>query len=185
MGIRKAQQKREADLRRSLKLIDLQFSGFGPEFYQQREQAYLGYALPEIAEQYDEARKSLVYSLANRGLRRSSAAATESAKLAATNAEMQRRAAETGIAESNQLRNAIEGQRANLQQLAIGGLEPQSVAVSTRMAASQYQQPSVFAPVGQLFSDFANMYQAKAIADAYREQTPALFSTSGVVTKVR
>ena len=168
-ALRKEQEKREGDVRGAQSAIEMQFSGFGPDFYKAREKAYLGFALPQLAEQYQEAQKDLTYSLAAKGLLRSGAAGTLATSLQKELHKKKQGVADAAIGQSQELRGQVEEEQSRLLSQAMQALDPGATVVSARKAATQFTEPSNFVPVGRMFSDWTSSYVAKKTSDAYRE----------------
>lgn len=178
------QEKREKEIRQAQGAIDERFAGFDDAFYQNRAGAYEKFAMPQLAEQYQKEKADLTFELARRGLLKSSAAGTLGGELDLMRTRQQRGIADEGLNQANQLRQRVEQQRQNLYGLAATGLEPSRASSAAFEAAGSISAPSGFAPVGQFFGDFANIYLANKVADAYRQsnqnrnQPPLTFGNS-------
>lgn len=143
------------------------FQGFTPDFYAQRTKDYENYALPQLQQQYSQQQNQAAFGLANRGLINSSAAAKERGTLAQQYNVGLGNIANQGIGQAQDLRSRVEQNRAQLVgQLQASG-DPQSTAQLALSSTSQFSAPSAFAPVGNLFQNFAQTYGAYNQAQQY------------------
>ena len=184
--LRAEQQAREQQILASQQGIDRVFQGFNPSFYQDREKAYLDYALPQLSQQFQNTQQNLVFDLANRGLLKSGAAANLAGSLNQELAKKQRQVGDQAVNESNALRQNIEQQRAQLYAQAQGGLAPSLSYSQALQAAGSFKTPSPFEPIGGLFDNWANIYTGARTAQAYgddRNKVPGLTFPSGNAVK--
>ena len=145
------------------------FEGFQPEFFEKRAQAYVNYALPQVAEQYRGARNALVYGLSNRGLQQSSQATTGRENLERTAGTARQNVADTGLAQADQLRRDIEQARQqNIQQL-YQSADPARAFQSAISTAAGFQRPSAFPPVANMFANLANQYYINQVLNSYKQ----------------
>lgn len=154
-GLQKKQQQQVMD---STNKIDSAFAGFDPQFFAQKEKAYMDYAMPQVQEQATEMQKQGAYKLGGQGLLKSSAAlqlgeSLSRAKNAATN-----QVGMEAMNQGNQLQEAVAKKKSDLIGEANTAADPSSSAQSAIGAASQFQSPSLFQPLGELFNGWANMY---------------------------
>src|SRR5215467_7098248 len=107
--------KREANIKTGMESIDRTFSGFTPEFYQQRAADYSGYAMPEVEQQFQDARKNLIYALARQyGTTQTSEAATRQARLAQAYAKAKADVVSKGQDYATQAQGDVEKERSAL-----------------------------------------------------------------------
>lgn len=165
-GIREEQQRQETAIKDAQKGIDLQFSKFTPDFYKSRENAYLNFALPQVAEQYQEAQKNLTYGLASKGLLKSGAAGTMAASLQKELGKQKQQVADTALNQANALRSDVESEQNRLLSQAVSALSPGATVVAARKSASQFEEPNTLAPVGSLFRNWTNQYVDRKSAEA-------------------
>lgn len=145
------------------------FEGFQPEFYNQRAQDYINFALPQEAQQYQQSRNAMLYGLSNRGLSNSSVGQRASADLERTAGQARQTIADTGLEQANQLRRDVENSRQQeISQLYQTG-DPAQASQSAISASAGFQRPSVFAPLGNLFSSLANQYYTNQVLNSYRQ----------------
>ena len=164
-----AQQKaeRELALTKGKAAIDQQFARFTPEFYNQRKQDYLSYALPQIAKQERAQQNALGYSLARRGVSQSSQAMNASRELADVSNQNRRQAVDQGQSLASALEQNVAAQRNNLYGTLAATLDPSMAATSALNTAQSLQAPSAFVPIGNMFSDWSQNYLARVNRNTY------------------
>lgn len=164
---RKQEIVRKQNIQQGLSRIDQVFSQFNPSFYSKRADAYTRFALPQLAKQLGQTQRQTFFSLADRGLQKSSAANRLNSELN-EEADTQRRGiVDAGIAQSQDLQKQVESSRSNLIGQLQASADPVSAAQQALSAASTFTAPSTFAPIGNLFGNFANLYAANQTAKAY------------------
>jgi len=134
------------------------FEGFTEDFYKKRAQDYINYALPQLADQYRQARSSIGFGLANRGLQQSTVAGEASSRLEREAGRTRQGIADTGLEQANQLRRDVEASReqalAQLQQTA----DPAQGVRSAINSAMGFQRAPVFTPIANAFGNLAQQY---------------------------
>lgn len=68
------EEERQQRIRDGLQRIDQQFAGFDDRFYDQRAQQVTDYYMPQYQDQYEQARREMVYNLARAGISGSASA---------------------------------------------------------------------------------------------------------------
>lgn len=168
-GMAQAQEgKRQAAIQQGTQNINQAFSGFTPSFYQQRAQAYQDFALPQLAQQYQQNRNQIGFGLANRGLNTSSTANQQWTNLGKAMGQAKQTIADQGIAQSQQLQQQVEGQRNALLNQLYQSADPSGAGASAINTASQFAAPSVFQPVGNLLGSVAQQYYLSQLMNTYR-----------------
>lgn len=145
------------------------FEGFQPEFFRQRAQDYVNFALPQEAQQYQQSRNALLYGLSNRGLGASSVAQQASSDLERTAGQAKQTIADTGLEQANQLQKDIENARQQAIQQLYQTADPSQATQGAISAASQFQKPSIFAPLGNLFSNLAQQYYVNQVLKSQQQ----------------
>jgi hypothetical protein len=127
-------------------------TGFGEDFFNKFKQGILDYYMPQVQDQYGEAKDDLTYKLARSGTLRSSAANEEVAKLAKQNdlnrADIAAKA-DTGAAS---LRSRVAAERAKAESQLYATENP-DVAANQALSAVKnisLEQPEL-SPLGQMF----------------------------------
>ncbi len=166
------------DLARQGKLFTAQtqtYPGFTPDFYDQRKQAFINYANPQLMQQYEQSRKNLIYQLARGGNLQSSSGIDLSGKLQQQLGSNQRSIADEGQNQANELRQTVEGNRQTAINQLYASADP-AQAASTAIAGARIDaQPSTYQPLGDLFAQWSNIYNQNRTAQAYNPNVPNLF----------
>lgn len=168
--IQQQNEARQALIQQGLGRVNQAFAGFNPAFYDRQRAAVLAANLPQVGEQFRQQRAQLGYGLAERGLLRSSAGANLSGALNLELAQQQRNV-------SNQATQAVQGLQQNISQ-SKGNIisqlqqsaDPTLAAQRSVEAATQFSAPSLLQPLGDLFSNFSNIYLARQIGKYYGQQ---------------
>jgi len=162
------EQQRKQSITTGTADINQAFSGFTPSFYQQRAQAYQDFAMPQLARQYETNRNQVGFNLANRGALASSTANKQWSNLARDLGQAKQTIADQGIGQAEQLKQGVEGQRQTLINQLYQGADPANAGASAVQVAAGYQQPSTFAPLGNMFANLANQYYLSQLINSYR-----------------
>lgn len=143
------------------------FEGFQPEFFDQRYQDYINYALPQLGRQTDDATKSITYGLADRGLVKSSAGNKARSDLQYSTGQAEQQLADTGIAQKQQLQKDVEASKQQAIAQLYTTADPARATQGALAAASQLRGPSVFAPLGNMFGSLINQYYTNQLLSSY------------------
>ena len=145
------------------------FKGYQPEFYQAREKAYTDFALPQLADQYQNARENSIYGLSNVGLSGSSVDTKQKFKLEKAMNTGRQNVAEEGINQSNQLRNQVEQSRQQaIQQLYQTGDPSQALKTAINTSAS-FERPGGFNQLANGFGDVMNQFYIQKLLQGYNQ----------------
>ena len=167
---RRLEEERQGRIKEGLGSINKTFEPFNDKFYGQRQQDYTNFAMPQLYQQLGQANRQGFYGLANRGLQKSSAADLFGSNLARETNVQKQGIVDTGIAQSQQLRRDVEGQRSNLFAQLQASADPTTASQQALSSAGQFSLPSAFQPIGNLFQNFAQMYANNQTAKAYQPQ---------------
>lgn len=144
---------RQQQIRAGTAEIDKLFNGqFTDGFFNDRRQSAMDYYTPQLDNQYQDARRQLIYGLARSGGTDSSAAASQEADLQ-RKFDMNRQAvADKALSIETGARNNIEDSRSQLLQMlnATGDVQGAINAASTRM--KMLSTPDSYSPLTDLFS---------------------------------
>jgi hypothetical protein len=173
---RRQEAERKAAIARGTQMIDDQFAGFDDQFFNRRAGDYEDFAAPQIGQQYTKTGNSLTYALARAGLRNSSVAGQKRAALDLENAQQLRNVSDTGMAQANDLRQQVEGQRSNLMAQLNASADPGQASAAALRTAQAYQQPTSFSPITNVFEDWTRNYLANQTARAYDPAVQPMFS---------
>lgn len=157
------EQARQAKIRSGTERIDQIFANnFTDKSFDDREQAYLDYALPQADAQYEDAVKGLTFNLARKGMLDSSTRAEQSADLSTQNDTVRRQIGSTALDTATGARADVEAARAELIKMlnATGDVEGATNSALTR-AQLLTKQPA-YSPIGQLFAQGTDALAAQA-----------------------
>jgi len=166
---RALQQQQQAATNQSVGQINQAFAGFNPAFYQGVQNAYTNYATPQLYQQYQPIAQQTNYKLANQGLTGSSSDRYLHQQLGQTFGNAQQQIGNQGLQQSQQLQQQVGNERSGLVSQALSASNPSSIAGQAQGAAGQFQGPSAFAPLGQLFNNFASMYLGNTNQNTYNQ----------------
>lgn len=174
-----AQNQRQQNLtNQSVSAINSAFGGFTPQFFGNRIQAYENYALPQLAQQYRQNQQGLNYALGNRGLLSSSDALRGNQVLQQANTLGTQQIGNQAISQAQGLQQQIAGQQANLIGQAQTATSPTALGQQALTTAAGFNQPSTFAPIGNLFNTFDNQYLANQTQNTFSPyQNPFLYAS--------
>jgi hypothetical protein len=189
---RKDEQKRQQRIREGTASINKTFdSQFNDKFFDDRRDAFMDYATPQLEDQYNSAGKELTFALARGGNLDSSARGQKLGELQKLYDINKQKVADDALASSTQARNAVEDARGNLITTLNATGDAQGAASSALTRASALSQPAAYSPLGQLFTDFTSALgiqaaQERAAAASGGSYAPAvntgLFGNAGRVT---
>lgn len=144
-----------------------QQQGFTPDFYKNRENAYLNYANPQVYQQYGQQLGGLTKNLNNAGLQHSSVAQQgQSSLLQELNKQLQGQA-NTAIGQSQDLQRNVGNERATLTSQLQQSANPAQTSVGALQAASQFSAPPLLQPLGNLFQNWGSLYGANNLQQNY------------------
>lgn len=169
-------QERQARVNQGVTDIDKAFSGFDDKFYQGRQNDYIKFAFPQLMRQLAVTQKNATVGMANRGLLGSTASKRLAGNLGYEANIQKQNVADTAIQTSQNLRKEVEGQRGSLIAQLQASADPTTAATQALSSASQFTAPSTFAPLGNAFGQFSNLYLA---GQANKEFQPLLNNNTG------
>lgn len=176
---RQMEEQRAARIQTGLGNINQTFAQFTPGFYQQRQQDYINYAMPQFYRQLGNTQRGMFYGLANRGLAGSGAAQRAASDLGYEANVQKQGIADTAVQQASQLRQTIEGQRAQLVAQLQASADPVTAAQQAIGSAAAFSAPSPMAPLGNLFGNIAQIYANQQMGQAYNSgYTPRYGGTS-------
>lgn len=129
---------------------------FTPEFFNNRRQAYLDYANPQLEDQYGKANKELTFSLARSGLLDSSVRGQKLGDLQKLYDTQKQAVADKALSSETDARNSVEDARSNLISTLNATGDAQGAANSALARSTALSAPAAYSPLGQLFTDFTN-----------------------------
>jgi hypothetical protein len=150
--VREAEVRRQQNISQGQSIIDQMFGQFNDGFYQQRQQAYMDYAKPELERQYQDAMNGLVRSLSRSGNLSSSLRGQTMASLQDQYQRGLSSIANNASGYANQARSSIEGARGNLVSQNASLADPGTIRAIAESQAASLGAAQPFMPVGSLIS---------------------------------
>jgi|SRR5271165_3241224 len=152
--------------------------GFNQAFYNQRQQDYENYALPQFQEQYQNTLAQTTYDLARSGLSTSFAANTLDRALGTEKTNQLQNISNTGLQQAQTLQSNVAQEENTLLGQLQTSADPQQAATQALAAASSFSQPTAWPALGSLFSNFTNTYLTKNLSTNYAQVgEPGYFPT--------
>ena len=183
---RAAEEARQGRIREGMAGIDSTFGGFDDGFYNQRRQAYLDFALPQINEQSDRARRELLFALDRAGLTNSTAAGEKQRELELEIGNQRQTAASTADDMVTQARGDVANARTGAVNLLNQSNDAGQAISSARTGAASVAQPQSFSPLGTLFAsagqgigNAVNSYRGQQTMNAYGIGAPDVAKATG------
>lgn len=154
---------RQARVKAGQGLINQDFAGFNDDFYNGRAKAYEDFANPQYQDQYDQARRSLIYGLSNQGLLDSSEGARQMGQLQKQADLQKQQIVDTGLGYANQARQQVEQNRSDLMNQLTASSDPDSIAAGTIGRTQSINATPTFSPLVGMFNNVlgaVNNYQS-------------------------
>lgn len=152
--MRSQEQQRQQNVTRGTGKINAAFSGFGPDFYNQRESDYKDFYMPQVDQQAKDAGDQLTYSLARGGNLDSSTGNQQAAKLTQKINDARGSVAEGAFGAGQAAQQDIEGNRSDLIKMLEGGSNIANVANTASARAQALTRPPPYSPLTDLFANF-------------------------------
>ena len=169
-GADEARAREEARRRRvnqGLERINRTFDKtFTDDFFDQREQAFLDFATPQLQQQYDDALEELTFALARAGKLNSSTQAERFADLQRDFDLQKTNVADQALEQASNLRSSVEQARSALvsQNNALGDVAAITNLANSQARAIQNEKPA-FSPLGALFQNVSAGIATQADAE--------------------
>lgn len=178
---RQDEQTRQNEIRSGTSRINDIFGGFDDDFFKGRRDAFLGYANPQLEDQYGDAQKQLTFALARNGTLDSSIRAEKAGELQKKYDLNKQMIGDQAIASETDARNATEDARANLIATLNATGDATGTANQALARSAALSKPAAYSPLTQLFADFTGTLGTQAAlerANYYSGgQTGARYST--------
>lgn len=145
------------------------FEGFQQPFYDQRAQDYVNFALPQLGEQYRGTRNAINFGLANRGLSGSTQGGQANSALERQTGEARQRISDEGLSQANTLKRGVEDARQQAINQLYQSADPAQALQGAVRNALNFQQPSTFAPISNMFTNIAQQYATNRLLNSYRQ----------------
>ena len=144
------------------------FEGFQPTFFDQRAKDYINFAMPQLEKQFRDNFEAIMYNMANRGLLGGSASQKAQSDLFTAAGQGRQRIADEAISQAQQLRQDVERARQSAIDLLYQTSNPAQAMQRAVAMASEFRQPSTFAPIANMFANLANQYYMNQVLNTYR-----------------
>lgn len=161
---KRQEEERQKRIRQSTQRINSIFDQFGSpgtdsSLYDQYQQDYLSHYTPQLEQQFEDAQKAVQYDLARRGATESASGQQRLADLLEAYSKQQTQLQSQATQAMNQYRGSVEQQRQALISQAQSGMAPTDAAslATSAFNSLQSQQPE-YSALGDMFSQFADIY---------------------------
>lgn len=134
------------------------FTGFDENFYKQREKAYLDYALPQVGDQFRQARDQLKYALSSRGLLNSSVEAKGQSDLNRSSGSARQAVGDEATRQVNETRRGVADAKQKAIDMLYQTADPAQAFQSAIRTSSEARLPSTFTPLANMFANLAQQY---------------------------
>lgn len=146
------EKKRKKRINQGFGLIDAQYAGFNPAYYERYEKDYRSAAMPSVADSFRTALATNRFNLANQGLVGGSVAKQNESKLARAWEDSKQRVGSAAREASQAQRTRILDSRMRLIDLLYRSADPVGTNKAAIEISSQFRQPSVQQPIADFWS---------------------------------
>ncbi len=165
--IQEQQQQRQGAITQGVSNINKQFEGFNPQFYEGVRQNTLSQLMPQLTNQYNATRKNLGYQMGAQGLDRSSAARDLNTSLGQETDKNRIGIANQAQQNVNDTMRSVQTEKGNLVNQLVASQDPVLAAQQAVSGAAGLSAPSFVAPLGNMFSGWANTFLGNRASQAY------------------
>ncbi len=170
-------QKKANALQVGMGNINTAFSGFDDNYFSGLAKNYTDYAMPQLQDQYDLAKKDITYSLARKGDLASTTAGDQQALLDKQNARNIVGVEGAGADVANQARRDVQANKQDVISQLNTTYDAGSANDMALSAAKSLAVPKSFSPIGQLFTNVSALAaQSKLASDG---STPGVYPYGG------
>lgn len=162
---REIENSREKIITAGTQNIAKAFAGFNDQYYNKRAQDYINYAMPQLGEQTRKAQKGLVYSLADRGLLKSTVAGEKQAELQQQASDAQAGIVDEAQSQANQERLSKAQQKSGLIEQLISAQNPMLAQQQTLAGASQVPLANNASGTASMVNGIMNALLAQQVAN--------------------
>lgn len=160
---RQLEQLRNQNILLGQDAIDANFARFDDNFFNARKDAYINFAMPQVQEQADAAKKGLIYAAVDRGIGDSTIAERNAAALESEVQKQRRAVMDAAFGQANEARKQVQSQKDMLTSQLATSNDPFLAATNAAATANSISAPSVYQPLSNLFDNFATMYYAREL----------------------
>ncbi len=162
---RQEEAQRQAEIRAGTGRINDTFGHFDDAFFTKQRQNYLGFALPQLDDQYGKAQRELTFSRARNGNLDSSARGYQTGELQKAYDKQRTSIADQGQNYANQARTQVEDARSNLIATLNATGDATGAANGAISRAAALSQPVGYSPIGDAFSSITGALASQAAAE--------------------
>ncbi|MCW4115673.1 hypothetical protein NPA31_011930 [Aurantimonas sp. MSK8Z-1] len=160
---RQDEEDRQKRIREGTSRINAIFGqNFNDNFFAGQRANYLGYASPQLEDQYQDAQKQLTFALTRSGLLDSSARGERVGALQKLYDTNKQQVADKALSYETQARNSVEDARANLITTLNATGDAEGAANSAIARSAALSQPPSYDPLSGLFEAFTSTLGTQA-----------------------
>lgn len=177
---RQREEERQRKIDEGRASIDTAFAPFDDNYYQGVQKTYSDFYLPQVDDQYREAREKLTLALAGTGNLTSGSGAKTLGKLSSVYDTQRTAYANRAFDLANDYRRQVTDEKNNLYSQNNAAADPAAIAVDAASRAGSLSAPSAD-PIGALFSDVLGNVATGIRAEraGYRGFNTGLFKPKG------
>lgn len=153
---RQAEVERQQQIEQGRSAIDQSFAQFDPSYFDRLQGDYTGYYMPQLDQQYGDAKKALIFNLARGGNLDASAGAQQIGNLTRKYKENQAVIGNQAVTTANQQRAQVEQNKSDLYAQLSASADPAAAASTSAARAAALTAPVGYSPLGDLFANFIN-----------------------------
>jgi len=151
---RKQEQERQDRIDAGRSRIDETFAKFDDPYFKQVEDNYTGYYMPQLEDQYQEARRKKVLGLSRSGNLNSGSGARQLSDLFGAYEDNRSLVGNSALDAANRARSDVEGSRSDLYSQNRSAADPSAAQSSALARAGTLTPPQSYSPLGDMFSKF-------------------------------
>jgi hypothetical protein len=170
-ALNQLQQQQQAALSAGGAAIQQQFGQtFTPQYYQNLETNVENQQMPQLLSQYRQTGQATNYNLADKGLSQSSTAQNLGSSLQSQLAQGEQQVVNNAQQAAQTQQENVANQESQLYGQLQVSQNPTQTAQAAANAAAETSAPSVVAPLGNMFSNWTNLYLANQTANTANTQ---------------
>ena len=148
---------RQARIKEGQAAIDKSFGKFDDSYFGNIEKASNDYYLPQVDQQFADARKRLIFNLARNNKLESSSGIEEMGRLQETGTKNRAAIGDSSRDLALGERNRVAGNKSTLISQLSASADPAAAAATATANADALSAPQTFSPLANLFAQFANV----------------------------
>ena len=178
---------RKAAIERGRLKIDETFNQFDEPYFQDVGKSVTDYYNPQLDDQYENARKQLIYNFARKGTLDSSAAGETNADARKEYDRQRVRICSQAQDRVSQSKSDVERNRSDLYALNLAAADPNAISSASASRAASIQPAQNLSPLENVFASFLNSPATSMAAYNYAANRPLpanIFNPTGSVKVV-